>query len=133
MAVSSGFEDFNHLAATLDSAGPKALRNVRKALMVSAMKAKDFWQEDADRGGLSNYAKSVDFDIETSKSGGGAAIEVVLGPNLDRRQGMFGLVEEARGGVKSAPQFSGRAAIESVQDDLEEGLMKALEDAAKGD
>lgn len=131
--MSGDASDFFELARVFESAGPKALENVKKAVSRSAFAAKKFWQSDADRTGLEQYAAAVDYDIVEVQMFGGATVEARIGPNLDRGVGLpsFGFVEEAPGGVRSAPQFAGRAAIESVAEDLERGLMIALEEAGE--
>ena len=118
-------DDFDKLARDLTAVGPVVNRNAKKALEVTARHVKDDWQEGAQATGLEGYARSVDYDIRFP----GGAIEAEIGPNLGKRQGMFGLVEDATGDVRSAPQHAGRDALEANEDDFERGLDIAIADA----
>ena len=56
-------------------------------------------------------------------------VEAEVGPHLGRNQGSFGFVEDANGGVRSAPQHAGRDALRANEADFERGLQIALFDA----
>lgn len=68
---------------------------------------------------------SVDFDVRVNQAFGGASIEVEIGPNLSKPGGSAGFREESPGGVKSAPQFAGRDAVEANEADFLRGLLIA--------
>lgn len=121
-------DDLFSLARDLADAPRKAAPFVKKAVQVTAVNIKRDWSEGATRTGLRNYGKSIDFDIVESENG----VRAEIGPNLGRKQGMFGFVEDAPGDVKSAPQHAGRDALEKNQDDFDAGLAAALWDAAGG-
>lgn len=121
-------DDLFSLARDLADSPRNVAPLVKKAVQVTARNIKDDWSENADRNGLANYAKSIDYDIIESEHG----VRAEIGPNHRRRQGRFGLVEEAPGDVKSAPQHAGRDALEKNQDDFDAGLAAALWDAAGG-
>lgn len=121
-------DDLASLARDLADAPRHAAPLVKKAVQVSATNIKNDWSEGAARTGLSNYAKSIDYDIIESEHG----VRAEIGPNHRRRQGRFGFVEEANGDVLSDPQHAGRDALEANIDDFDAGLATALWDAAGG-
>ena len=121
-------DDLLSLARDLADAPRRAAPLVRKAVEVTARNIKAGWSENAARTGLSGYAKSVDYDVIDSRDG----VRAEIGPNRRKRQGAFGFVEDAPGGVRSAPQHAGRDALEANQDDFDAGLATALWDAAGG-
>lgn len=121
-------DDLLSLARDLAEAPRHAAPLVKKAVEVAARNIKQDWSEGAARTGLSNYAKSIDYDIIESRDG----VRAEIGPNTRKKQGVFGFVEDAPGGVLSAPQHAGRDALEANQDDFDAGLATALWDAAGG-
>lgn len=121
----SDFGEVFQLASDLTSAPSSANRNVDKALKFTSVEIKKDWRQSAARSGLEGYAASVDFDMTYS----GSSIESEIGPNLDRNQGSFGFVEDAGGGVQSAPQHAGRDALEANEEDFLRGLEIAIFDA----
>lgn len=123
--MSDGFDDLMRLAADISSAPAKVNRYVDKALKVTATEIKKDWAQGAERTGLMGYAASVDYDVTYS----GTSIEAEIGPNLGRNQGSFGLVEDAPGGVRSAPQHAGRDAMRANEPDFVRGLEVAVFDA----
>lgn len=123
--MSDDFSELFELAADLTSAGEKVNRNVKKAIQVTAHHIKDDWQQGAEATGLTAYSRSVDYDMKYP----GGAVEAEIGPNLGRRQGSFGFVEDGGGGVRSAPQHAGRDALEANEPDFYRGLEIAVFDA----
>ncbi|PRB02766.1 hypothetical protein CQ047_17840 [Microbacterium sp. MYb72] len=123
--TADGFDELLELSSDLRGAPEAAARNVDKALKVTSMHIKKDWAQSAHRSGLAGYAASVDFDMEY----GGGEIASDIGPNLDRNQGSFGFVEDAPGGVLSAPQHAGRDALEANEPDFVRGLEIAVFDA----
>lgn len=123
--MADDFSDLYSLAADLSNAPAAATRNVKKAVQFTATEIKQDWRQGAERTGLSGYAASVDYDMEYGPNEIGAEI----GPNLGRNQGSFGFVEDANGGVRSAPQHAGRSALEANEPDFIRGLEIAIFDA----
>lgn len=123
--MSDDFSDLYELAADLTGAAAKANRNIDKALKFTSVEIKKDWQQGAERTGLTGYAASIDFDMKYSAK----EIASEIGPNLGRNQGSLGLVEDANGGVRSAPQHAGRDAMEANEPDFIRGLEIAVFDA----
>ena len=132
--MSDDFAEFHALSRDLASADARVADNVEKALKVTSMSVKKSWQKKAARSGLKGYAASVDFEVKRHAAFGGAAVEAEIGPNLSRGVGVpsFGFVEDAPGGVKSAPQFAGRDALADNADDFEKGISIAIGDLLDG-
>lgn len=123
----SDFSEVFRLEADLRSAPERAVRNVKKAVEVTARYMKDDWGQEAARTGLVPYGASIDYDMKYP----GDAIEAEIGPNLGRAQGALGLVEDAGGDVASAPQHARRSAIAANEADFDRGLLIALTDATE--
>ena len=132
--MSDDFAELHTLSRDLASADARVADNVEKALKVTSMSVKKSWQKKAARSGLKRYAASVDFEVKRFAAFGGAAVEAEVGPNLSRGVGVpsFGFVEDAPGGVKSAPQFAGRDALADNADDFEKGISIAIGDLLDG-
>ena len=130
-----GWSEWGVLSRDLREADAKALDNLETALASTAKKVKASWQKKASRTGLKKYAASVDYSKPNRNAAfGGASIEVDIGPNLSRGVGApsFGFVEDAPGGVKSAPQHAGRDALADNADDFEKGINIAIGDLLDG-
>ena len=125
--MADDFSDLYSLAADLSNAPAAANRNVKKAIQFTATEIKQDWRQGAERTGLTGYAASIDYDLKFP----GSAIESEIGPNLGRNQGSFGFVEDAPGGVRSAPQHAGRSALEANEPDFVRGLEIAIFDATQ--
>lgn len=124
--------DFSELAKLSRDLGavPEAVfPKVVQALKHTAVDVKDDWAQGAARSGLEAYARSIDFDIKPRDG----AIAAEIGPNPGKRQGTFGFVEDANGGVKSAPQHAGRDALEANEDDFERGIDIAVFEGLGGE
>lgn len=121
----SDFSELNRLAADLTDAPQELLKNVRKAVEVTARNIKDDWRQGAERRSLRGYAASIDYGLSYP----GQAIEAEIGPNLAKSQGALGIVEDAPGDVQSAPQHAGRDALSANEADFERGLDIAQYDA----
>lgn len=119
------FSELAKLAADLTHAPEAAVRNVKKSIQVTATEIKEDWRQGAERTGLTGYAAAIDYDLNFP----GGAIEAEIGPSLDRPQGPLGLVEDANGRVRSAPQHAGRDAMEANEPDFYRGLEIAIFDA----
>lgn len=123
------FSELNKLAADLGEVPRKAIPLVRMAVEVTARNIKDSWKPEAKvSGGARAYSSSIDYEMELDTNG---VIGASIGPNLDRPGGMWGLLEDAPGGVLSAPQHAGRRAAKKNEADFVKGLLQAGEDALK--
>jgi len=125
MGIEFDFSEVDSLAADLGVVPRETIRNARKAVEVTARHVKDDWRQGADRSGLHEYAYSVDYDMKLDVDG---QIGAEVGPNLGKRQGSFGFVEEGGVDVKSAPQNAGRDAAKANEADFERGILLAVAD-----
>lgn len=117
------FSELTELAADLGVAPAKVAPNVRKAVEVTARHVKDDWRKGADRTGLGGYAADVTYDMKYADGAIGAEVGPTPGDS-----GSFGLVEDANGDVRSAPQHAGRDAARKNEADFIRGILKATED-----
>lgn len=120
-------DDILRLAADLTAAGPAVRPFARKAIQVTAHHVKDDWRSAANRTGLAGYAADVTYETRELAS----SIVADIGPTPDGDQGSFGFVEDAPGGVYSAPQHAGRDALEHNEADFERGIDAAVADALR--
>lgn len=125
--MATDFSELDKLAQDLTAAPVEARPFIRKALQFTAHNIRDEWREDANRRGLSAYAASVGYDTKEKAT----VIEAEIGPTPGRRQASFGFVEDANGGVRSAPQHAGRDALKNNEPDFINGLEKALADGLR--
>jgi biotin operon repressor len=119
--------DFYRLAAELDAAPAKAIRNVRKAVEVTAKNIKDDGRKIARRRSgrvARGYPAKFDYDMLLDTDG---EIGAEIGPETGG-QGSLGILEDAPNGVQSAPQHALRDATRQNESDLQRGLEKALDD-----
>ncbi len=123
--MSDGFEDLYTLSKDLSDVPAEANKRIKQAIEHTAVEVKRDWQQGAEASGLGNYARSIDYDMKYP----GDAIEAEIGPNLGKRQGRFGFVEEGGGDVRSAPQHAGRSSLEANEPDFYRGLEIAIFDA----
>ena len=130
MADSGGinfdFSELNKLAADLGSASVELIPNVRKAVEFTARNIKDDWRDNAkkaNRGHAKRYPTAIDYDMQLDRDG---VIGAEIGPKLGG-QGSFGFLEDAPGGIRSAPQRSVEKALRANLSDFEKGLLKATE------
>jgi hypothetical protein len=125
------FSEVNVLAADLGQVAPKMIPLIRKAVEVTARNVKDDWKSNVPNissRGSNRYKSAIDYEMVLDLDG---SIGADVGPNLTRPGGSFGLLEDAPGGVTSAPQHSGRKAATKNESDFVNGLAKAAEDALK--
>lgn len=123
MSINFDFSEVNKLAADLGDAPDRVKANARKALQVTATNIKADWRSGANRTGLGGYAADITYKIKASTGG----IEAEIGPTPGDA-GSFGLVEDATGDVRSAPQHAGRDALKKNEADFIKGLVIALDD-----
>ena len=126
MDTSSDFSDFRSLASDLSDAPAEVVPFLRKAFQVTARNIKDQWREGAARSGLEKYA--ADITYETSEKP--TVVEAEIGPTIGD-SGSFGLVEDATGDVRSAPQHAARDALEANEEDFLNGIEIALADGLR--
>ena len=123
------FSDVMNLAADLGTVEARVLPLARKAVEFTANGIKKDWKPDAKvSGGARAYAAAIDYEMKLDVDG---VIGAEVGPNLDRPGGSWGLLEDAPGGVLSAPQHAGRKAAAKNQADFVKGLLQAGEDALR--
>lgn len=141
MGFDSEWAEFHVLSRDLASADKQVADNVETALASTAKKVKASWRKKAERSGLKQYAATVDYEVKRFAAFGGAAVEVDIGPNLTRYGGKtgkggltpgMGFVEDAPGGVRSAPQHAGRDSLADNADDFERGISIAIGDLLDG-
>jgi hypothetical protein len=130
VSIDFDFGEVLTLSADFGEAGTKVVPFARAALEVSARHIKDDWREEADgvNSSLKRYGAAVSYDIDLNTDGGMSA---EIGPDLSKRQGTFGFIEEANGGVRSAPQRNVDKALRRNLADFEKGMAQAGEDALK--
>lgn len=124
-------DDIDGLIRDLGEFPRHAGRFVESALKVTAHKMKESWQSLAEGPSgrhASAYPSSVDYDI-TKRSF--PNFEAEIGPNLGRRQGALGILEEANGGVKAAPQNVRPQVVKANEADFERGMDRATDDALR--
>ena len=120
-------DDIRSLAADLSAAGVAVRPFARQAVQVTARHIKDDWRAAANRTGLARYAADITYETRELAT----AIVADIGPTPDGDQGAFGFVEDAPGGVFSAPQHAGRDALERNEADFERGVDAAVADALR--
>lgn len=129
MSQDFDFSEVVKLQQDLAEIPAKVIPNVRKAIEVTARNIKDDWKKNVPKissRGSRIYKTSIDYEMQLGITG---SIGADIGPNIDRPGGSFGLLEDAPGGVTSAPQYSGRKAVKQNEKDFLDGLDKALKDA----
>lgn len=119
----SDASEFRRLAHDLGEVPAEASANVRSAIQFTAMNVKKDWRAGANRTGLAGYAADVTYETRELKT----SVVAEIGPTLGD-SGSFGLVEDATGDVKSAPQHAGRNAARKNEADFIGGLTKAVSD-----
>lgn len=127
--MADGFDELRSLAADLSAAPAIAARNINSAVQYTATEIKTDWRQGAetsgDEGISARYAESIDYDMVYGPNVIGAEI----GPNLGRRGGRAGFLEDAPGRVQAPAQHAGRDALHANEADFHEGLEIALFDA----
>lgn len=129
MSADFDFSELIRFEQDLGEVPVKMIPFVRKAVEVTARNIKDDWRSgipSIESRGSRLYEASVDYEMKLNTSG---EIGAEIGPNLERPGGTFGLLEDAPGGVRSAPQHAGRKAAKKNENDFAQGLLKAAEDA----
>lgn len=102
---------------------------VRSALEKSAHEAKGAWRDIASAASgthAKGYPHKIDYDV----TGSDMQWEAEVGPQLGG-QGSLGILEDAPGGVRSAPQKARPAVVSKVAPDFERGMDRAVDDALR--
>lgn len=138
VGIEFDFSGLNELTADIVGADTRVRHNTVKAVKRSAFVGKKLWAEAArghvDRGSLRGYPPSIDYDVEGIGSGSTSGeISAEIGPTLGKRQGSFGFVEEAPGGVRSKPQRNREKIEQPLTEDFVRGLLAAVGDDGLGD
>lgn len=125
------FSEFDRLAVDVGDVVPNAGRYIRSAVEVTARHIKDDWKDEAK--GMAHapaFPNAIHYDVSVFQGFGRSQVEAEIGPDKDRPQGALGNLIEY-GSVNNRPQGLGHGALERNADDLERGLVKALEDAER--
>lgn len=118
------FSELTKLAADIGEVPERLQPHLRKAVEVTARHIKDDWRKAADRTSLGQYARDVTYETRETADG----VEAEIGPTPGDA-GSLGLVEDAGGNVKSAPQHAARRAVRNNEQDFIRGVLKAGTDA----
>lgn len=121
--VEFDFSELLKLAADLGKAPDRVKENARKAIQVTATNIKADWRQAANRTGLGRYSADITYDTKITADG----VQAEIGPTIGD-SGSFGFVEDAPGGVRSAPQHAARDAVRKNEADFIKGLAIALDD-----
>lgn len=125
-SVDFDFSQLNTLVADLGKVRASVIPNVRKAVEVSARNIKEDWRAAAKKANPNRarfYPNTIDYDMQLNTNG---VIGAEIGPKLGG-QGSLGFLEEAGGGVRSAPQRNVDKALRLNLSDFEKGIVKATE------
>jgi len=125
------FSEMKNLAVSFGQVPPALKKNLVKAVAVAALKGKAEWKKAARQNAgphLPAYPASIDYSKVRVVDGG---VETEVGPNLTRKQGFAGIVEDAPGGVRGTPQRNYEKASKVIAADLTKGVLIAIEQAGK--
>lgn len=125
--MATDFSALDRLAVDLTSASAVARSLIRKVFQDTSEEIRDEARGTAARTGLEAYAASIGYTTVEKA----ASIQAEIGPTPGRRQGSFGFVEDAGGGVRSAPQHALRDALKNAEPGFVSGLEEALGDAVE--
>jgi hypothetical protein len=131
VSASFTFTELTELAADLGDVPAKALRNVRKSVEVGARGIKDDWRAvaTADSGRHARlYPRAITYDMDGLTVFGVDVVRAEIGPEIGRRQGRLGFLEEGVPGQNTAGQHGMRLAVKANEDDFMRGLLTAISD-----
>lgn len=123
-------DDLARLERDLGTIPQHSARFVNAALRGTAFKAKEAWRDEA-KGPSGGHAKAYPFSVDFDVEGSWPQYRGEVGPNLGRKQGALGILEDAPGGVAAAPQKARPRVVKAVEKDFERGLDKAVDDALR--
>lgn len=121
--------DLDRLQRDLGTVPRYSQRFVHAALGKTANTTKQAWRDIAQgASGVSaaGYPFAIDYDV----SGDFPSYEAEIGPQPGG-QGSLGILEDAPGGVMSAPQSARKKILPWVEADFEKGLDNAVDDALR--
>ena len=122
-------DDLSRLERDLGTVPRHSGRFVKPALEKTAFDAKRSWQGHAkgpSGGRAAKYPAAIDYDVK----GDFPKYEADVGPSLGG-QGSLGILEDAPGGVRSAPQKARPKVVRDIEADFEKGLDRAVDDALR--
>lgn len=122
-------DDLDGLIRDLGTVPRYSQRFIHAALGKTAFGMKEGWRSIAGSASgrrAKGYPWSIDYEVR----GDFPSYEAEIGPNLGG-QGSLGILEDAPGGVKSAPQKARPRLLKSGEKDFERGLDAAIGDALK--
>lgn len=122
--MATDFSELDALAIDLTSAPAGIRPGLRSLFQDVSGDIRDEARDAASRTGLEAYGASIGYTTSEKAS----SIESEVGPTPGRRQGSFGFVEDAGGGVKSAPQHALRDALKHAEPDFFDRIEKLLGD-----
>lgn len=105
-------------------------RFVNTALRRTAHEVKEAWRDHAS-GPSGSHAKAYPYSIDYDVEGTWPQYKAEIGPNLGRKQGALGILEDAPGGVTASPQSARPKLMTAAEADFEKGLDAAVGDALK--
>lgn len=121
--------DLDGLYRDLGTVPQHSRRFVHAALGQTANTTKKAWREIAQGASgrsAAAYPSAIDYEVTGDFPSYGAEIGPTTGG-----QGSLGILEDAPGGVKSAPQSARKKVLPWVEEDFEKGLDKAAADALR--
>lgn len=124
--MATDFSELDGLVANLRAAPVEARPFIRKAVQVTAHKVRDDARKSADRSGLHKYAADITYETEETATQIRGEVGATIGDS-----GSFGFVEDANGGVRSAPQHALRDARNANEGDFVDGLEIAIADGLR--
>lgn len=131
MSIHFDFTEVDALHASFGDVPAKTVRSVRQAVEISARNVKDDWR-GAARGLSGGHARaypfSITYDVDRTAVFGVDVIRAEIGPELGRKQAGLGILEDAPGGVKAAPQHAARLAMRANENDFIRGVLLAAAD-----
>lgn len=122
--------DLDGLIADLGEVPVYVGPEVKRALAGTAFNMKESWREAAagpSGGHAKGYPHAIDYEVSTKLT----HHEALIGPDLNRRQGALGILEDAPGGVSAAPQNLRPRVIRENEADFERGMTNAVDDALR--
>jgi hypothetical protein len=131
MSASFVFTELTELAADLADVPAKALRNVSKAVEVTARGIKDDWRAvaKAESGRhAKRYPSAITYDKDRLTVFGVDIVRAEIGPEIGRPQGRLGFLEEGVAEQNTAGQHGMRLAVKANEDDFMRGLLMAIAD-----
>jgi hypothetical protein len=123
------FSDIVKLVADLGEVPKNAGKNIRKAVEVTARKVKDDWRKPLEgSSSVPGGARTISYDIKGGEAIRGSGISAEIGPETGGVGSLVSALEDGFGG-RQGPTGYGAAALQMNEEDFQDGLEKALEQA----